>query len=331
MAHFLVISHEHGLLPLAWRLVREGHEVSVSICRPRYASCWAGKFTPLFSPGGKDVLAREAAAVIEKAQAGAIVLTDSHLWAEKLTPNLDHIFPTAPRQGDPGPLQLQGFYVDGKLQGAAQLLIEDRGLWTGGQGPALTAAVTAIRVPSDTGLEKLLDLSPQHPDGLVRIGLTLDEEGKLLTTSSSYGWSPLHYHAWAASISELGPALTGAQSQPIPTPFATAVTVSIPPYPTVCNVPPGKHTLSDLPKEVLAATMWHDVRIPQAGVLETAGADGLVGVVTATGRHWEVVRPQATASLHSLGQRLPEAQYRVDFGQNVGPALSGMWALGLEF
>ena len=322
----IVLSHEHGLLPLAWRLVREGCDVSVSIQRTRFAGAWEGKFHPAFPPGGKDAIHRDLATVTAALDAGAYVLTDSYIWADRL-PVGPRVYSTLPAPQLP-PLQLLGWLHEGQVVGPVYVAVADLGMWPGGQGPqSHPAAVTLLRVPAEMG-KLLLLVDPPPPNGLVRVGLQADEEGKLYTVGSASGWHFGFYHAYVAATGRITSALEGTASADSGI-FSVAAPVSIPPWPQLCNVTPAQLVLESLPQQVLAATMWHDVRILGEGKLETAGTDGLVGVVTAAGRHWELCRAALADASGALLARLPGGQFRVDFGQHVPQVLRTLEQLGL--
>ena len=125
----LVISHEHGLLPLAWRLVREECDVSVAVCRSRFAKAWAGKFTPVWPPSKKIGTEQlEAIEAITTEHDDTVVITDSLLWGEQLAGKVPRLYRSLPVKGPVGPLQLGGWCTGERFDGSAYLIIEDMGL-----------------------------------------------------------------------------------------------------------------------------------------------------------------------------------------------------------
>lgn len=305
----LVISHKHGLLPLAWRMVRDGHDVSVAVCTERYAKAWSGKFTPIWT--GRRPKAEQVQAVREIVQeTGAAVYTDSFTWRDALR-DLPNLYPTLPARGDIGPLQLSAWF-DGETFGQSYLLIEDRGAWTGGQGPTVVSAVTAILWPQpDTVFTPLTEaLVAENFRGPVRVGISINPEGAIVPAGMRAGWSVPHYHV------PFGTAR-----------LATAVTVSIPPWPTECNVVPERVRFTPS-KALMAATAFHDIQVEDGGVV-TAGTDGLVGVVTGSGHSWDMLRARVAGLAAELASLVPGAQYRLDFGQGVPMVVGAMENIGI--
>jgi hypothetical protein len=294
----LVISHKHGLLPLAWRLVRDGHDVSVAVCTERYSKAWAGKFTPIWT--GRKPKNQQVHAVREIVQeTGAAVYTDSFTWRDALE-DLPNLYPTLPSKGDIGPLQLSAWF-DGTGFSQAHLVVEDRGAWTGGQGPSVVSAVTMLRWPRNAD-DIFNPLSPalvaENFRGQVRVGISIGPDGAIVPAGMRAGWSVPHYHV---------PLGTGK--------VATAVTVSISPWPTECNVAPERVRFAPS-KALMAATAFHDIQVEDEGVV-TAGTDGLVGVVTGSGHSWDMLRARVASLAAELASLVPGAQYRLDFGQSI--------------
>jgi hypothetical protein len=158
-------------------------------------------------------------------------------------------------------------------------------------------------------------LAGQGP-GLWRANVVFDAEGKLEVGPWSLGWDLGHTHAFLAWLADSEDGLAGLLKggEPWGGPGITLVVpVSVPPW-------PGKEAAARAGVEVPAAVlkggqvMWHDFRMEE-GRAVTAGTDGLVGVVRASGRTWRRVRGEVVQRAGQLAAALPEAQWRPDAGQ----------------
>jgi len=133
----LVISHQHALLPFAWRLRQENWDVQVFVDRDSWEKAWKGRFDPLVRGKGK-----RAKKTIHRLRESVeseepYLLCDSPFWLSVFRdyPKLYGVL-ERPEGADPLPPLLVGGWFDGEQFSARHLLVEDQGLWPGGMGPS---------------------------------------------------------------------------------------------------------------------------------------------------------------------------------------------------
>jgi hypothetical protein len=322
----LLISHDHTLLPIAYRLSKEGEEVKVFVVRERFRRCWAG--LPLtFVAEEEEVL---------KLAGGSVVLTNSDDWATRLAGH-PRLFPTIRREE--GNIYYGAWWDDG--WSGVHLLLEARGAWTGGQGPQIAGASVLIRSADLPYGHSVLaavedEVKASGARGLVKVSVTLDlgapgKEPNVL--GWSLGWGALHPHVLLAQLAgapaDLAAVLGGAQVE-LPHRYAVAGPVSLPPWPILCNINAPRVKLS--PEAAgLRNVMFHDVARGGDGIY-TAGTDGLVGVVWGVGPHFVSARATAFGAAFALRQSLgAETQFRSDNGDGVQQMLGILADLGLTY
>lgn len=325
----LVLSVGHSLLPFAFRLQREGHEVQVACvhCSPRYQRAWAGKFTSFLPPSKSGVDAAVAEKVVSAArEAGAWVLTNSLKWTEALQgAGLEGVFGQPQRDELPPPIQA-GAWFNGQEFSGAHLLVWDLGVWPGGLGPLRPAGVTLVRAPRlQALLEPLRDsLRESGYKGLVSVALSV-EDGKLTVREPTLGWHPLHAHAFVSELESLGAVLEG-EAPKFPKRFVCCVPVSVPPWPTPSAQELVEQPIDGLVREQLGQVFFHDMRIVD-GKPTVAGLDGLVCVARGTADHFDLARAKALQLAGAI--RLREKQWRPDFGGAVSTVMAALEQLGM--
>lgn len=343
MPRFLIVSHTHLLLPLAWRLKSEGNEVDVVIAKDRFEKAWAGKLDPILKGEQKGKHFEELLTSVVEAKAW--VITDSR--GEKHVPWLKgfagYPFLLGVLDRDPAvtlPAVLLGAWFDGEEFSGEHLLIEDRGLWPDGLGPRVVGGLTMVspqtwRPEFAAGLDLVRDeLKSEGFRGLVRVGAQLlGRGGAPSLVGFQAGWNFLQTHAFAAQLYEpnLTEVVEGAAPR-LPHRYTIALPVSIPPWPLrglygekQCNVRPAEAPIG--PEAVKSGEVFfHDFRV-RDGRAFTAGTDGLVGVVRASADTLWLARQKVLRLAQSLA--LEEMQYRTDVAQGVEMALGLLESQGL--
>jgi hypothetical protein len=319
---YLLLSHTHGLLPLALRLKREGHPVEHIPWRHRYEKAWEGAIeTGLKGERKRD--SESLAALIALANDGQVrVLADHPRWLE-LFGNSKDLWATRPPVGDPSVLRACGWW-DGEHLQSPHLLVVDLGAWPGGQGALVEGGATLVR--GWEGLvrsvwEPYLDaLKSSGHRGLVQahLGHGLDVQWW------SGGWTALHLHAWLSALeTPVGVLLEGLPAV-LPKTYTVVVPVTVPPWPVACD----QHSLESevlAPKEALSQALWHDTRVVE-GKLLVAGLDGLVAVARGSAHGLGLARTRALAVATSI--RVPQRQLRGDVGGLVERTLAHIETAG---
>jgi hypothetical protein len=328
----LVLSGRHGLLPFAYRLKREGHDVEVSISKERYEAAWRGRLKKFeFPHTGK----RRIEAVQEVAQeAGVVVLTDDPRWTRSLAgaPRLFALGPSDALISNP----MLGAWFDGEAFRNRHLLIEERGLWPGGLGAAQPGAAVMVRTETwphefELVLESQLDrLKSAGFRGLCQVGFEVEPaegegEAKVVAKGLRAGWPFLQAHAFLSDCPSVGDILSGIEP-PMPSRYVVVLPVSVPPWPMRVQAGQAPARVEvDLPREMHRHVFFHDIEIGPDAV-RTAGLDGLVGVVRGSAQNLHLARSRALAVAIQMG--VPEKQYRSDAGQVSEWALARLEELG---
>ena len=323
----LVFSHHHGLLPFAYRLKRENHEVTTVVWNARYAKAWEGRLEKLNGKPTPESLANE----IEAARSGDLVVMTDSLKGQELFKEAKFLY-GVPQQvpfASPPSLCLSGWFMDGQLLNA-HWVVPDWGLWPGGLGPTVLGGSTLIRTPRTLQVpQALVDaLTGQGFRGLLVIGLDYVEASReLVPTGFLAGWPFLFTHLFVSSLANLGnllagevPELTSIGGRAVPT-FEVALPVSQPPWPIPGAPGPQPVQLTGLSNEVARQCFFHDLALNGSEVW-TAGLDGLVAVARGSGNSLARAQSQALAVAHALP--LPQKQFRIDVGGRVPQVLIGL-------
>ena len=323
-----VISNKHGLLPFAWRLKKEGAEVSTVVVKDRYEKAWAGLLE-------KDLVGRQKSQESWQGlsdslrQDGSLVLCDSPKVVKTLS-GYEGLYGIADGNTDsPG-----GLIVAGWLHPSAGILrphylLPDYGLQSGGQGPAVLSGAVLYRPQSrDLFSSKFVPLEAMEQSGHKGLFYCFMKFNTVTTELELdhfwLGWHPILSQISLAE-EELLPLLDGKADSPKPQ-YTIGVVVSVPPYPYECNltssVRPIQYPSSDLLKDVF----FHDVTI-EGNNINVAGTDGLVAIVRGTSSILEHARKLAT--LRSSALSTPEIQFRQDVGSRVSTPLAALEGMGL--
>lgn len=338
MTSFLVLSYRHHLTPFAWRLQREGHTVE-SICfKPRYERAWAGALPSSLAGGPKRVADFQAqfASLLPQIDAGDVVVLHDHTKWTSIVPNAQ--FPTLPiAPGEPmTPIRLGGWF-DGERVVCPHLLIEDRGAWPGGFGPAVAGGLTVVRpVQWPSAFEEAVQtpvdaLKSAGFKGLVGVSAKLSPEGICEATGWQAGWHGLHGHAFLAALGTegvpFGSVLLGLDVPALAHRFTVVCPVTVPPWPLEANVSSREVPLPLTPSQQ-ANLFLHDVRVDrEAKQLWVAGLNGLIGVARGCADVWELAQARVRGVAGSV--QVPEVQWRPDVGHSVPGVLAMLESVGL--
>lgn len=314
----LVISHEHALLPFAYRARKQGCEVEVLIGNPRYRAAWEGRLPKLDLPAAPPD--EQYAAVRDLvAEQGITVLTDSRKWTEALA-GLPGVFGVGPHEAhDPAPVEIAvGGWWTGEAWTRRHVLIVERGIWPGGLGPALPGAILCAHPAEwpeawEAALQRIEDpLKSASFLGLAQAVVRLTPGGGWEHSGFEAGWPLFHAHAALADPEASVPALLRGEPE-APPPFAALLPVSVPPWPHRAHAKEAPRPI-DLPHDLTRWVFFHDLAIVGRS-LRTAGLGGLIGVARGVGR----TPAGALLGAHNVAQRIgvAEKQYRTDGGQQI--------------
>lgn len=346
---FLVVTHQHHLLPFAWRLHKEGADVTTVVFADRYERAWDGLIPKALTSRTK--LEKEAKRIprdgdlpegspwgplVEQARAGELhVLTDSRRAMELFAgcPNLFGIHEDKDAPRVPTMLALDAWF-DGESFSLPHWVVQDWGAWQGGMGPAVLAGGTLVwQGPGFVGPLGLLDtakdlLKTASFKGMVSMGVAYDTvAGQWQPQALRVGWPFLHTHLLFSELPSLTLLFAGSpDTLGLEKRFVTALVVSQPPWPHLGNLTPARVPLEGLSSEDRGSLFFHDVLKDGEG-LSTAGLDGLVAVARGAGNSPEAARLGALGVASRVV--LPERQFRPDIGGQVGAALVGLEGMGL--
>lgn len=345
---FLVLSHTHSLLPFAYRLQLQGHEVQPVVVVRAFEAAWRGKMEP--SP--RDEKGRLDEKFLERLahkvfDAKVVVLTDDWKLQQKFSemsaqgswaPKIFgvHAQHHTTESGLPSSIRI-GAWSDGENLYGHHILVVDRGAWDGGLGPEVDGALTIIRIDEPETvfmLDQLADVKSVELNkagfrGLVQFNLNFQTaSGQPEVDGMVAGWPFLHSHAFVSEIEDFAGLLSGATvdienpQELLPRKFVTVLPVSRPPWPTrKARFRFDLAPIEGLTSEQMGRMFWHDVQVDaEAGKLSTAGLDGLVGVVRGAADTSELARVRALEVAIRIS--LPEKQFRSDAGNRVQSVLA---------
>jgi hypothetical protein len=343
VARFLVLSHKHWLLPLAWNLKSSGHDVDVWTWKDRYDRAWKGLFDRTIE--GESKRNTDLTAVKQMVEEDElIVLSDSPNWMRRFDGAVS--FGGPPAMPDPlthptSPVELGGWFT-GEEFIEPHWILRDMGAWNGGGGPNVTGGAigwfnsnTSVVSANSTRTqdEHVTQLIASQKDqlkssgfqGLVRLGVELDELGGVKVNNISVGWELIHLHLLLALEVDLGSALLDlntsahARESLVPESYSVAVPVSVPPWPNQPAKPPKQELVEGLTSEQRRLVGWHDIELhqpdDQPACLRLAGLDGLIGVVRAN--HKTLPRTLNAVGGVLAALQVPEMQFRSDIGSQV--------------
>jgi len=339
-ACILVITHTHGLVPLAHRLgllsngpAPERHELMVWVRGFRPA--FQGAFLQLDEQVGNFPLDE----LLAEAERGDRVLVSDvrDLWVPSR--GAQRRLARAPRRGQvDGSVRLGGWFeaADGEIH-APHLLVVEQGAWPGGIGPKVDAALMLGRFPHDQLVggplapvwgELATELKDLGFSGLFQASVDL---GGPKVQGFEAGWPWLHTHAFMEALSPAAPldgVIRGEVKPSLGSRFTCVVPMSVPPWPSEgraeagCQIDYGEHQ---------GRVFWHDIQVDrEARRIVTGGRDGLIGVARGVADgSWETAVARAMGVVR--GVSTPEIQVRWDAFQRLGGVLVALEeGLGLE-
>lgn len=327
----LVISHEHMLLPFAWRAHRQGCEVTVHLGNPRYRKAWEGRLPKLDIPSGATLEATIASVRELALEQEMWVLTDSRNWTAVLegVPRVVGVGPSEPWPPSPVELTIGGWWT-GERWTHRHLLIAERGLWAGGLGPLLPGAILCVR-PAEWP-EAWGDILERLQDRLKAASFLGFAQTRLQTPGDAWvasgleaGWPLFQAHAALADPDASIEALLAGEDAAGP-PFALVMPVSVPPWPFQARgrAPEAPRPVG-FPRDATRYVFFHDIAV-EGEELRTAGLGGLVGVVRG------VARTPAGAKLMArriaVEFNVAERQWRTDAGDLAEQAWTTLVELG---
>lgn len=335
MNEILVLSYTHSLLPLAWRLRREGAEVRVLVVKKRYQPAWSGKLykeeVGSFEKGVRDIGPAQWEPWVEQAKAGEIAVVTDTEAALPAFAGSPHLFPTVKgaTYGTPG--LVLGAWFDQGAWYHPHWFFPEWGAWPGGGGPTVLGGGTVVRpAPIGPWLAGVAGpLSEIGYRGLVGVGLAYAQaSGEFQPTGFQAGWAPIHWHLFMEGLESWTALVDGrpTEAQPTSDTYTVGVVVSQPPWPTIGSPSPPQVELSSVTPEVSGSTFFHDIRL-KGSVLSTGGTDGLIGITRGSGRTLQRARTRALLTAGAI--RFPERQMRTDIASNVDASLAVLEELGL--
>jgi len=338
--NILVLSRQHQLLPFAYRLKREGHDVNGAIyhsgSRARYEDAYTGIMELAFRRRDKD-RQRKLQALQELAQEGKIVVLANDRRAMKEFTRAQYLFGRLPAEKHPQGTVRLGAWFSGEEFQAPHLLIVDQTAAPGGLGAQADAALTMLRLPHEaleTHFPQVLELRDELKSrgfrGLCQWGLTAQDQGLQLSGDSVYGWPSLHTHAFLSDLEDFGAVLGGAEPV-IPQRYTMAVVVSQAPWPLLAHEALKPTEVSKLSNAEMARVFWHDAQADQeTRTMQTVGLDGQVAVVRGSGYSFELAQSRALQICHRL--QFHNRQFRPDAGGEVRRSLALLESeFGLHF
>jgi hypothetical protein len=325
---FLVISHRHGLIPLAHRLRHSGEGVDLIVWRKRFEAAWDGAFAQTLSRREGQIIPETMGVIQEQVESGRVTLiTDYH----GLRMQGPRVLRALERPEDWKPTQIRlGGWFDGTQVVGSHLLVADLGLWPGGGGPRQEGGMTLVLPGPEADLSWLPDLWQPVVDqlkaqdfvGLVNAGIQINAQTggpKLVHTDA--GWPWLHTHAFLSELENTAETLQGLAEPEFTdgAKYTVVLPVSVPPWPIVGAQTAPVQPLAGLPPEAAAQYFWHDMRVGPEG-MSSAGLDGLLGVSRGAGYTLDLARRRAIERAALL--QVPEKQFRADVGENVYTTLT---------
>jgi hypothetical protein len=325
----IIASNTHSLLPFAWRLHKEGHDVTVLVNRDRFEKAWEGLLPKAVRRRGKGN-PEALQPLVDEAITGAPVLTDSPRFAE-LFNEAPFLFTNPKVEGLQGfPSVLVGGWFTGERFVLPHLLVVDWGLWPGGMGPLVPGGATLVQpLPQSLApfLEDRVDeLKSVSHRGLVGVGLQANPETQELVAAGMVaGWTYLQSHLFVSDLVGFGDLLAGTGAGYTKR-FVVGVPVTVPPFPIQCNVSSVPVAVDGLDGEDHKSIFFHDMAM-RDGVPYVAGTDGQVAVVRGSANTLGLARQRALTVAGKM--QLPHKQYRHDAGGSTEAVLAGLEAAGL--
>ncbi len=323
----LVASNQHGLLPFAWRLKKEGADVEVLVFNDKYEKAWGGLCDKIIQGHGKSRKRFEVLGEVAK-DGGMAVLTDCPKGM-KVFSQAKSLFGVLENSSEgKGPFAL-GAWFDGEKFILEHLLLQEWGLWPGGYGPEVLGGAILRRGATVLHQHFTTLVEPLRQNGfkgLVSIQVMFAEGGKPVLGRMEFGWRSIHTEAFISDLSSLSDLLEGKESFLEQT-FVVAVPVTIPPYPIRPESYHAKETVvGGIGSEDTKNLFFHDFKTNGSHEVETAGLDGFVAVARGSSHSLDLARARALSLAAKI--QIPEKQVRLDVGINSGLLLGQLGEFG---
>lgn len=342
----LVVSSSLGMIPFAWRLVLEGHDVQLIVLQDSAESAWNGLEQLPRRLVGEDK--RNVEKKAEAVREADCVVTDSARFADEMrVAGFENVFGPvrlAKRQANM-PAVTVGAWFDGEAMRDFHLLVADNGLWPGGTYGAGDVGGLTMVTPAPGGvpgpLQGVVDaaiplVQPGGYRGLVRIGLEGNGGGGLRAEDIYTGWGWLHAHAFVSGLGDGGPGLgevLAGAAPARPHRFTTVIPVSMAPWPGMTARQHGWPRLEIGQSSLGGDVFFHAIQFQHGkvwtGAPQRIAEGGLVGVARGSANSLTLARSRAVANAQVLGQSIREPQLRVDVGDEVEGVLAALEARGL--
>lgn len=346
----VVVSQSVEMIPFAWRLVLEGHDVQLIVLKDSAEGAWAGQeklSRPIIGEQKRDPAVRKVVfETLQQAGENGVLMTDSHQWAKEArefpVPMVVGPLQTGGGRKPPPAAITFGAWFNGTLTSSPHIIVADQGTWPGGAlGPRMVGGMTLIapRTNQDRYTEIWQpfweELSKRGYRGLVR--MNFPEEGKTPTVDDLYtGWGWLHSHAFISELGEDGPGfgatLMGAHPG-LPSIFTVALPVSMAPWPGMIPHRNG-WPRTPIPQESLGGEVFfHSIQFDNGkvwtGAPQKEPEGGLVGVARGSGNSIGLARGRALIQAQLLARGLREPQFRPDVAGAVEQVVATLEARGL--
>ena len=340
---FLVVSHQHELIPFAYRLKHQGHNTQLLVCSERFEKAWEGKFDH-FMPAA-DVNKENLEPTLEMAKRGEVTVLSDNRSTSRMFEGVETFYGICEMEEYPlprGPLRFGGWF-NGEEIVNQHVIVCDEGAWPGGLGPQRLGGLTLIRLSDEHSMlldqvsAGLMDLwrSKYKFQGLVQIGIEETAQGEVVVQGVQCGWPTLQSHAFVSELEDFAGLLAG-DSVELPQRVVVVVPISIPPWPVLIRESRRKHESREGPVELTASrpvegltpkqvaqVFWHDVVLnTDDKTISSGGLDGLLGVARGAAGNVALARARAVGIAAAL--RVDEKQCRPDVGALVDQALAGI-------
>lgn len=329
--NILVLSHQHTLLPFAYKLQQESHDVQTLVYKSgahaRYEGAYKGVLKLAFHKGdsGKDEIL-QAFKELAAENAQIIVITNNTSAMKDFT-DARNLYGMIRTEEQPYGVLRIGAWFDGANFSAPHILIADEGVVFRGQGSRTDSAMTLVRLDSfDNRLAELISpeadrLRVRGFKGLSQWGVSLQPDGEItLSHGTISGWPSLHAHAFISVVDDFGDVLSG-QPPVLRDKFTMSLAVSRPPWPERPMTYAKPTTIGGLTDDQISQVFWHDAQADQSNrELSTAGLDGLVGVVHGSAQSFELAQGRVVRIAQTMD--FQDKQFRQGAGEQVREVLA---------
>jgi hypothetical protein len=327
---YLVVSHEHGLIPFAYRLKLQGYKTELVVSSERFEHSWEGKFDHILP--AKEVNKENLGPSLELAKAGNVTVLSDNRKTSSMFEGVESFFGVTEIEEYPKPQSIVrlGGWFDGEAFQNPHLLICDVGVWPGGYGPVQLGGLTLIRLDAENHnlfhefiapVRDLL-LEKYKFQGLVQAGLQEDSSGRPEVQGVQCGWPFLQSHAFLSELENFA-GLLDHETVELPRKIVTVVPVSVPPWPMIVyrGPPIPEREVGGLTPKQMSKVFWHDVQLDSVKrKVRSGGLDGLLGVTRGAADTPDLARSRSLAI--ALTIQVPEKQVRPDAGCLVAQTIA---------